>query len=1102
MSVMRPRAKRPHHRSALNRLWSASLLEPLEGRRLLTFVPAGPDFVVNSTTTNNQISPDIAMDADGDYVVVWAGLGQDGDGYGIFGQRFNSAGVAQGTEFQVNTYTSGNQVAPAVAMDPFGNFVVTWQSYFQDGNGYGVYAQRFDASATPQGTEFQVDNFTIGDEVQPDIAMDATGGFVIVWTTPSTIPHNENLTGIRANRYDGSGNLISGNIQINEYTSAEQNEPAVAMDANGEFIVTWSSNGQGASGYGVFAKRFNTFGVATSSEFAAGTNTARPQRNSTVALSDTGNYVIGWQSQNGPAIVRHFNSLNVPTTNDLVAAIWTATTSTTQNRPEVQLDADGNFVVLWTGPAGSPGVYGIKFSPDRTTTGGEFLVSSNTTQVANAVAFDISPSGDVVAVWGASTDIYSRILSDDAPTQTVTITRDVATVTEGDATQSVFTVTRAGGTSGDLLVQLTISGTATGGSLNDYTFTAATNVNLRTDYSRLLVTIPDGQTSITFTMVHNDDALVEGSQTAAAQINNSFNYNVGAPSSASVTIADNDVLDMVVEPTLLSIVEGSSLTFSVRLTAAPETSVVVDITKLVGGDADLTSNKSQLTFTTANFATAQVVTISAAQDVDDQIGQATFQVTGTGLTTANVLAVEADDEAAATATPGVPDLDAASDHGRSNTDNRTNLDNASAPRALTFNIPNTIAGATVKLYADGFEVGSAVAVGTTTTITTTGGRDLTDGNHTFTAKQTELGKITSSASVGLVVAVDTAAPVVTISEAGNQADPADTLPLRFALLFSDEVYDLTFDAVTLSGTANAQTLVITGSGRSYIANVSGISQSGTAVINLPAGVVHDVAGNASAAAVIIDNEIAYTYNQTLPPGSAPFASLASGKLTVNGTNTFDVITVLADGDDVVATVNGNGFRFAASGVTSIEVYGNEGNDRVTVGNGVIGTYVLGGNGNDTLIGGDGNDSLTGASGKDSLRGGAGDDRVAGGKHYDFVFGEAGNDRCYGDEATDYMDGGVDRDRMYGGDGDDTMLGNNHNDTLYGEAGNDSMDGQNHNDRLYPGTGRDTVKGGNGNDNIFAADGVGEADRAFGGDGSDGSASDSDDILDSIEFEIT
>src|SRR5262245_50183707 len=89
-------------------------------------VPVGPEFQVNTYTTNLQAYTQSAIDADGDFVIVWASRNQDGDELGIFGQRYNAAGVPQGIEFQVNSITTARQHNPAVAMDADGDFVVAW----------------------------------------------------------------------------------------------------------------------------------------------------------------------------------------------------------------------------------------------------------------------------------------------------------------------------------------------------------------------------------------------------------------------------------------------------------------------------------------------------------------------------------------------------------------------------------------------------------------------------------------------------------------------------------------------------------------------------------------------------------------------------------------------------------------------------------------------------------------------------------------------------------------------------------------------------------------------------------------------------------------
>ena len=57
----------------------------------------------------------VAMDDAGNFVVVWQSNIQDGSVLGIFCQRYNASGVAQGAEFQINTYTASNQGIPSVS---------------------------------------------------------------------------------------------------------------------------------------------------------------------------------------------------------------------------------------------------------------------------------------------------------------------------------------------------------------------------------------------------------------------------------------------------------------------------------------------------------------------------------------------------------------------------------------------------------------------------------------------------------------------------------------------------------------------------------------------------------------------------------------------------------------------------------------------------------------------------------------------------------------------------------------------------------------------------------------------------------------------------
>src|SRR6185503_4434191 len=95
-------------------------------------------FRVNTYTTHSQDFPAVASDSAGNFVVVWQSGYQDGGGGflapGVFAQRFASTGAPRGPEFRVNTYTTDRQHLPAVASDTSGNFVVVWSSDTQDGS--------------------------------------------------------------------------------------------------------------------------------------------------------------------------------------------------------------------------------------------------------------------------------------------------------------------------------------------------------------------------------------------------------------------------------------------------------------------------------------------------------------------------------------------------------------------------------------------------------------------------------------------------------------------------------------------------------------------------------------------------------------------------------------------------------------------------------------------------------------------------------------------------------------------------------------------------------------------------------------------------------
>ena len=102
----RPRGRRTNYSTV------PAMVGALEPRLLLSAAPVGSEFKVNTYTVDNQgnffYGQSVATDAAGNFVITWqSDGGQDGGGSGIFAQRYNAAGVAQGGEFLVNSTTTG-----------------------------------------------------------------------------------------------------------------------------------------------------------------------------------------------------------------------------------------------------------------------------------------------------------------------------------------------------------------------------------------------------------------------------------------------------------------------------------------------------------------------------------------------------------------------------------------------------------------------------------------------------------------------------------------------------------------------------------------------------------------------------------------------------------------------------------------------------------------------------------------------------------------------------------------------------------------------------------------------------------------------------------
>jgi hypothetical protein len=255
----------------------------------------GAEFRLNQFTTSTQTAPTAAADGRGNFAVVWWSQGQDGSGYAFLGRRVSRQGVPIGSEFVVNTYTTGNQTFGDVAAGASGDFVVGWSE--NDESGLGVMAQRFDAAGTRQGGNFRVNTTTTGAQAVPGVAVAPDGSFVIAFLSTHTTGAD-----VYAQRYAASGAPIGGEFQVNSYTTGVQGYQHLSMDSAGNFVVDWIDyGGSDGSSAGVRARRFRADGTARGADFLVNTYTTGLQivhkAAAHVPSDAAGNFVVTWFSE-------------------------------------------------------------------------------------------------------------------------------------------------------------------------------------------------------------------------------------------------------------------------------------------------------------------------------------------------------------------------------------------------------------------------------------------------------------------------------------------------------------------------------------------------------------------------------------------------------------------------------------------------------------------------------------------------------------------------------------------------------------------------------------------------------------------------------------
>lgn len=355
------------------------------------------EFEVNTHTTGDQKNAAVAMDAEGNFIVVWSSYRQDGSSNGVFGQRFDPNCEPLGGEFQVNSAASGNQTEPSVAMDAVGSFVVAWH-----GPGVSdedIFAQRFDPNGQAVGVEFCVNRLTDSRQRYPKVAVSTAGAFGIVWESEKLEAESSTRV-ICCQLYDAKGTEVGEEFEVN--LEADCRYPDVAMDGSGNFAVVWMRD---RSSNSIMARLYDADGTARMEPFEVSTIRFSSMTRPSITMNDNGHFVVAWDGDPELASLDDVHARLYGPDGTAMEEQFTVNTGLTgaQQYPSVAMNSSREFVIVWNSrvdpDVNERDIFGQRYDGSGRPVGGECRINTYAGSDQRYPDVAIGETGEFVTVW-------------------------------------------------------------------------------------------------------------------------------------------------------------------------------------------------------------------------------------------------------------------------------------------------------------------------------------------------------------------------------------------------------------------------------------------------------------------------------------------------------------------------------------------------------------------------------------------------------------------------------------------------------------------------------------------------------------------------------
>jgi Ca2+-binding RTX toxin-like protein len=778
-------------------------------------------------------------------------------------------------------------------------------------------------------------------------------------------------------------------------------------------------------------------------------------------------------------------------------------------------------------------------------------VDVNLSGTANAADFTGEIPASITIPDGETTGSFTVNINDDAliegsETGTFTISNPSSGIVLGTTTTGDVAITDNDFPTVNLLVSpvtstetgsptITVTAIASSAVLENQTVNVALlGTATAADFTGEIpasITIAAGQTTGSFTVNINDDALIEGSETGTFTISNpSSGIVLGTTTTGDVAITDNDfpTVNLLVSP--VTITETGSPTITVTATAS--SAVVGDQTVNVALSGTATTADFTGTIPTIITIPAGKTTGSFTVNVNDdalvegsETGTFTISNPSSGIvlgtTTTGDVAITDNDfptvnllvspvTSTETGSPAITVTATASSAVVGNQTINVALSGTATTADFTGTIPTII----------------TIPAGKTTGSFTVNVNDdaLVEGSETgtFTISNPSSGIVLGTTTTGEVAITDndvTPLPEIQVLDGTNDLVDGSTRAINFGSAIIGAILTKTFTVKNVGTAALNLSNPTLPTGFSLVGNLPATVAPGASA-NLQVQVDTATAGNKSGTLQFVNNDsdenpfdfpIWATVTATPTPTPAPVptptptpapvptpapaetptpAPTPTPTLSVTPTPTTNNIPkddCICDDIDYPNLNQPNRVENTILGVSMIQI-GTAKNDELLGSN--SGNIFDASAGDDNLYGGNSNDILNGNTGNDFISGGTGDDLLFGDENNDIILGDKGLDLIFGGKGNDSINSREGDDLVYANRNDDFIDGGKEDDTLFGGKGNDIVLGSQGDDYLFGNQGSDTICGGEGNDFIRgdeAADILGGCegnDTLYGGEDND------------------